>query len=178
MSLKATTSSVSMTTSAGMSPAAIEQNNASYLWWYFVYMMSDQHHNRIEHWVDLSAKAEDVWAIIGDFGAIADWHPAIETCEVVEIAGDTHRHLTLGDGAKVLEKLTETGPNFYRYSIVESPLPLENYLATLTCSDLSEGGCRVFWSSIFDPLDPMADDIVRGVYDAGLEALRKRVDGA
>ena len=37
--------------------------------------------------------------------SLAEWHPAIETCEIVEIGGDTHRHLTLGDGAKVLEKL-------------------------------------------------------------------------
>ena len=76
-------------------------------------------------------KPADVWAVVGDFCAIKDWHPAVAECEQMEEGGDTYRILTLGDGGKIKEKLTETGDTSYSYEIVESPLPVKNYSATL-----------------------------------------------
>lgn len=129
--------------------------------------------DRVERWIDLTADAAEVWKAVGDFGSIAEWHPAVEKCELVELDGARHRHLTLADGALLLERLEEEGDHHYRYSIVEGPLPVENYLSTITCF-AEEGGCRVFWSSTFDPLAPDADKVVAGVYEAGLEAIRER----
>ncbi len=129
--------------------------------------------DRVERWLDLDADPAAVWAVIGDFGALADWHPAVEKCELVTIDGDVHRHLTLIDGALLLERLEETGDDFYRYSIVEGPLPVADYLSTLTCF-AHEGGCRVFWSSTFEPLTPDADQVIAGIYEAGLASLRDR----
>ena len=53
-----------------------------------------------------SGTPEDVWAVVGDFCAIKDWHPAVAKCDEMEEGGATYRVLTLGDGAKIKEKLT------------------------------------------------------------------------
>jgi hypothetical protein len=139
-------------------------------------MSEEAHRDRVERWIDLPAKAETVWALIGPFGGLAAWHPSVSACRVIEVEGETHRHLTLADEEHMLERLTEHGPHHYRYEILEGPLPVENYRATLTCFE-EPGGCRVFWSSTFDADDPEADHMVAGIYEAGLRALQDRFGG-
>jgi hypothetical protein len=132
--------------------------------------------DRVQRWVSLPEPPEKVWAEIGGFGDIAGWHPLIQSCEVVEIEGDIHRHLRLVDGGLVLERLIETGPHHYTYEMVDGPLPLADHRATLSCVP-EAGGCHVFWSAMFEPSDPSADDIVAGFYEEGLRALRERFGG-
>lgn len=138
--------------------------------------MSEPIQDRIQLWVELPAKAEKVWAEIGDFGALAEWHPEVLSSEVVEIEGEIYRHVRLAEAAMLFEKLVERGEHFYTYTVEDSPLPMENARATLSCVP-EETGCRVFWGAFFDPLDPIVDDIVEGFFEAGLEALRKRYGG-
>ena len=57
--------------------------------------------------------------------------------------------------------------------VVLCQLPLYDHRATLSCV-AEEGGCHVFWSAVFEPTDPSADDIVTGFYEEGLRALRER----
>ena len=132
--------------------------------------------DRIQRWVSLPQPPEKVWAEIGGFGDIAAWQPGIESAEVFDIEGEIHRHLILGDGGLILERLVETGPHHYTYEIVECPLPLADHRATLSCV-AEEGGCHVFWSAMFEPTDPSADEIVSGFYEEGLRALRERYGG-
>ncbi len=132
--------------------------------------------DRIQRWVSLPSLPEKIWAEIGDFGAMADWHPGITKTEVVDIEGETHRHLTLSNGGLLLERLVETGRLYYTYEIADSPLPLADHRATLSCV-AEEGGCHVFWSAVFEPTDPSADEIVSGFYEEGLRALRERHGG-
>jgi hypothetical protein len=117
-----------------------------------------------------------IWAEIGGFGAMAEWHPGIASTEVVDIEGETHRHLTLSNGGLLLERLVETGPLHYTYEIADSPLPLADHRATLSCV-AEDGGCHVFWSAVFEPTDRSADEIVSGFYEEGLRALRERYGG-
>lgn len=131
---------------------------------------------RVEREVVLPATAETVWSLTGAFGALADWHPVVKSCETVRIDGETCRKLVTLDGAELLEKLIASGARDYTYAIVESPLPVASYLATLTC--VAEGeGCRLTWSSSFTPTDPSADAIVGSIYEAGFEALAARFPG-
>ena len=132
--------------------------------------------DRIQRWVSLPHPPDGIWAEIGGFGAMADWHPGIVSAEVVDIEGETHRHLTLSIGGLLLERLVDTGPLYYTYEIVDSPLPLADHRATLSCV-AEEGGCHVFWSAVFEPTDPSADEIVSGFYEEGLRALRERYGG-
>ena len=67
----------------------------------------------------------------------------------------------------------------YTYRIIESPLPLQDYLSTLRVVD-AEGGCCVEWSANFKVSDGPAEDTIaaiQGIYDAGMEALRESFKG-
>lgn len=131
-------------------------------------------HDRVSRMLRLDASPDEVWAVIGPFGALADWHPMIERCELDEIEGDTYRVLTTVDGGRLLEQLLETGRHHYTYRIAESPLPVDDYRATLSVVPERDGGCHVYWGSTFEPTDPSADNVIEGIYAAGLEALAQR----
>lgn len=132
--------------------------------------------DRIQLWVSLPAGADTVWAGIGGFDAIADWHPEVVSAELAEIEGETHRHLRMTDESLILERLVEKGPRHYTYEIVDSPLPLIGHRATLSCVP-EEDDCHVFWSVVFEPTDAAADDIVEGFCRSGLETLPRRFGG-
>ncbi len=136
-------------------------------------MTRHEGYDRLRRMVELPVPAEEVWAVIGDFAGLADWHPLIETVEVVDIEGDTHRHVTTVNGELLLERLIETGPLHYAYEIIDSPFPFSGYRAHFSCVPEGEG-CHVFWSAHFEAHDPAADEIVAAVYEAGLRAVRDR----
>ena len=65
----------------------------------------------------------------------------------------------------------------YSYSILAGPLPVAGYKATLHVEENTDGkSCTVDWSSSFEPAgasDPEAVKVIRGIYEAGFENLRK-----
>ena len=64
----------------------------------------------------------------------------------------------------------------YSYAIIEGPLPVSDYKATLSVTQ-SAGKTVVIWSSTFEPngvSEEEATSIVGGVYDTGLEAVKQR----
>ena len=98
----------------------------------------------------------------------------------MELEGELYRHVRAKGGATFLEKLEAQDDRVQRYSIAESGLPVENYLATLTCFDREEPGaegCRVYWSASFDSDHPEADEIIAGIFESGLRGLRDRFGG-
>ena len=122
-----------------------------------------------------------VWNTIGGFNALADWHPAVEKSEVSTEGQDTIRTLSLAGGGTIVEKLETVSDKerVYSYSILDGPLPVANYTATIRVSS-SNGGCTVEWSSEFDPSGaPESDAVaaVRGIYEAGFENLKKMFGG-
>ena len=79
-----------------------------------------------------------VWEVVGGFCAIKNWHPAVAECEEITEGDDVFRILTLQDGGKIKERLTDKGDTSYSYEIVESPLPVKNYKATLKVGEDDE----------------------------------------
>lgn len=127
--------------------------------------------------VIFAANADDVWAAIGPFCAIADWHPGLESCMEEQINGVTHRRLVAKDGAHFLEKLIahDNSAMKYSYTIEEGPLPVADYSATISVSQ-SDGETHVVWSGTFEPKgvsEAEAVDVMNGVYDAGLNWIRQ-----
>lgn len=132
-------------------------------------------HDRVQRMVELTADRDTVWARIGGFGSIADWHPLIASAELTEIDGDTFRHLGTTDDELFFERLIETGPHHMTYEMVEGPLPVSDYRSTLSCV-AEASGCRVFWSAYFEPTEEaerVSDNIVGTFYEIGLRALRE-----
>ncbi len=134
----------------------------------------------------LGASGNDVWKLIGKFQNFGQWHPAVEKCETTDHPkeGRSVRTLYLTGGAKVVEELThmDTSERCYRYRILESPLPMKNYEATLKVTETPQG-CEVEWSCDFTADNPSADgmkqlnDTIQDIYSGGLDNLRKIFGG-
>src|SRR5262245_18722341 len=81
------------------------------------------------------------WSALGDFCGIKDWHPAIANCVLSEKDGAKIRTLTTKDGGVLVEKLTQwdDAGHSYGYAILESPLPVANYVSTIAVKDGAAG---------------------------------------
>jgi hypothetical protein len=71
---------------------------------------------------------------------------------------------------------------FCTYAILESPMPLTDYIATLRLTPISDGD-RTFieWTAEFDCAVEAAADLVDGignnVFQAGFDALKRQMAG-
>jgi hypothetical protein len=119
----------------------------------------------------------EVWAVVGEFCAIQNWHPAVAKCEETKEGDVTFRTLTLKDGGKIKEKLTGTEATAYTYEIVESPLPVKNYKSKLWLEvDDEPDRTIIYWQSDFDAngkSDEEAKKIMTGILGDGVKGIKK-----
>jgi hypothetical protein len=127
----------------------------------------------------LPVPARTVWETIGGFNSLAKWHPAVARSDESKEGTATVRRLTLHGGGSIVERLEgkDDKKRTYSYSIVAGPLPVAGYKATLHVEETKDGkSCNVQWSSMFEPAgtsEPEAVRVIRGIYEAGFENLRK-----
>jgi hypothetical protein len=128
--------------------------------------------------VDINLPPDELWKVIGGFGSLPDWVPGVSQSELAD--GGRVRHLHDPQGHTFVERLEryDSAAHSYSYSIVQSPIPVSNYLSTITLTPINGGkGSRVQWSSVFTPNgigEKEAEGIFHGLYSAGLEALASR----
>ena len=137
------------------------------------------HALEVRQTVAVTAPPEEVWEVIGDFCAIAEWHPAVGQCARSEQNGVAMRTLTTVDGGVLVEKRVQYSDEgmSYTYEIVESSLPVANYVSTLAVMDGADGSL-ITWSGEFaarDASDDQAIEAISGLYQAGLAALQDRL---
>ncbi len=126
----------------------------------------------------------EIWAVVGDFCAIKDWHPAIADCVQSEEGGETFRTLTLKDGGGTIkEKLTAKDDLSYSYEIIESPLPVQNYKSKLWLEvDDEPDRSVIFWQSDFDPADGTSEEdakkLITGILQAGVKGIKQKAIAA
>jgi hypothetical protein len=139
---------------------------------------------KIEIRVDETKVEEErkaLWEKFGGWCAIADWHPAVKSCEESKDGDNVYRTLTLQDGGIIKERQTDTGATSYRYEILESPFPVKNYEAQFAVvpddDDLDE--VNISWAATFDPADGKeasdARKTIDGVFDAGIASLKEKI---
>ena len=133
----------------------------------------------------IGASAERVWAAIRDFNGLPDWHPAIAESRIEGGAPADQvgcvRAFRLKDGGYIRERLLALSDYDYSctYSILESPMGVENYVATLKLTPITDGG-RSFaeWSAEFDcPPEREAELVAligREVFQGGFDSLKSR----
>ena len=130
---------------------------------------------------EIAAPLAKVWEVLADFGGVAEWMPGAQSCvQEGEGVGAT-RTVSMGDIRVIerLESLDEAGKSF-SYSVIESPMPLENYLATVRVRASGSEACKVDWSARFD-LPAGVDEAavkpgVEGAYGGALDALKSRLE--
>ena len=131
----------------------------------------------------LPVPARTAWDAIGGFNSLAKWHPAVAKSEEAKEGTATVRRLTLHGGGTIVERLEgkDDRQRTYTYSILQGPLPVAGYTATLHVEENKDGkSCTVEWSSAFEPSgasEPEAVKVIRGIYDAGFDSLRKMFGG-
>jgi len=127
--------------------------------------------NDFEVGVDVAAPPDTAWALAGDPARVGEWFTAVAECEVV---GD-ERRVTMGNGAKLVERLVDRDEAGREYSyVVESGIPgLTSHRATIRV--IPEGaGSRVTWRQVATS-DVEGYDIesrLSGVMTGGLENLK------
>jgi Polyketide cyclase / dehydrase and lipid transport len=124
----------------------------------------------------------EIWAIMGEFCAIKDWHPAVAKCEETKEGDVTFRTLTLKDGGKIKEKLISTEDLAYTYEIVEGPLPVKNYKSKLWLEvDDEPNRSVILWQSDFDAngkSDDEATKVITGILKDGVKGIKEKAIAA
>jgi hypothetical protein len=131
----------------------------------------------------LDSDAEHVWSVLKKFGEIQEWHPSIVESSIEDNQPDglvgCIRKLTLADGAVVRERLLSIDDRntTLSYRFEESPLPLDNYVATVKLASLT-GQSKTFinWSASFDLQDLNTaahyQELIRGLIVDGHNSLQ------
>lgn len=136
----------------------------------------------------IAAPADRVWAAIRDFNALPDWHPAIAESRIEGGAPADQigcvRAFRLQDGGFIREKLLALSDyDFsFSYAILESPMGVDNYVASVKLTPITDGGrCFAEWSAEFDCAPgreaELIDMIGNGVFQGGFDALKQRFGG-
>lgn len=136
--------------------------------------------SKINMSTDVPISPDELWKVIGGFNALPDWHPSIEKSELEE--GGTVRRLSIAGGVTLTEKLVDANDNerTYTYTIDQSPLPVNNYKATIKVRQNEDGSTStVDWSSEFEPVGPETDAVktIQDIYQVGFDNLRKMFGG-
>ena len=126
---------------------------------------------------EMDAPASAVWATVRDFSGITKFLPMLELVGQADNTIVSIRTLKQGDAIfrERLEALDDAA-RIQRYSIVEAPVPFQDYLGELAVRDLGNNRCAVSWSSTFVVVGAPEADVVgmiNGLYNAGIDQLVK-----
>ena len=125
----------------------------------------------------------DVWAMVGEFCAIKDWHPAVADC-VEETEGDVvFRTLTLKDGGKIKEKLTEKERHELQLRDARHPAPGQELQSepSESARTTSENRVEIVWQATFDAEGASDDDAkknITGILDDGVDGIKGKANGS
>ncbi len=131
----------------------------------------------------IDAPAGEIWSQIRDFNGLPKWHPGIADSRI-ELGKSADqigciRNFTLKDGGRIREQLLALSDYDFSvtYSILESPMGVENYIATLKLTPITDGNrCFAEWTAEFDCAPArereLAHNIGQGVFQGGFDALK------
>lgn len=131
----------------------------------------------------VNASADAVWAVVRDFNGLPKWTPFVADSRIegglpADKVGCI-RNFRLKDGGVIREQLLTLSDYDFQctYSILESPMGVENYVATLKLTPITDGNMTFAeWSAEFDPPlgkeRELADNIGQGVFQTALNHLK------
>jgi hypothetical protein len=129
--------------------------------------MTDPHADakvRITH--ELATSADALWAILGDFTDLS-WVPAVPRCEMDGEGVGMVRHMYLDENFVIDERLEalDDERRTISYSIPQNnPLPVADYLATMTIHERDPQRCELEWSCTWSaPVGVTEDEAVEAV---------------
>jgi hypothetical protein len=133
----------------------------------------------------IDAPAAQVWTVVRDFNGLPGWLPAAVESRIEQNARADQigcvRNFGLKDGGRIRERLLALSDYDYSmsYSILESPMGVEDYVSTLRLFPVTDGDrTYVEWSAEFNCPSAREADLVKligqSVFMGGLHSLRTR----
>jgi hypothetical protein len=132
----------------------------------------------------IDAPADAVWGTVRDFNGLPRWTPFVADSRIEQnLPADRIgcvRNFRLKDGGVIREQLLSLSDYDFQctYSILESPMGVSDYLATLKLTPVTDGN-RTFaeWSAEFEAPQgreqELAEHIGQGVFQAALTQLKQ-----
>lgn len=126
----------------------------------------------------IDVKPQEAWNAIRSVGGLDRWFPVIAKCRVEGQGVGAKRVCELANGVTLFERVEQIddGGKIFKYSITESPLPISNYLGTVTVRDAGRGGAEIIWSARFDVPDQQRDELVgmlNSAFADGIQGLER-----
>jgi hypothetical protein len=133
----------------------------------------------------IEAPAAEVWKVVRNFNGLPNWTPFVAESRIEHNAPPDQigciRNFRLKDGGVIRERLLALSDYDLScsYSILESPMGVENYIATLSLTPITDGGGTfVEWQAEFDCAPgrerALQEQIGGGVFQAAFDALKQR----
>jgi hypothetical protein len=134
----------------------------------------------------IDAPADKVWGHVRDFNGLPRWVPTVADSRIENGLPPDRvgciRNFNLKDGGNLREQLLALSDYEYSvtYSILASPMGVENYVATLKLTPVTDGE-RTFaeWTAEFE-CEPareqeLADLVGQGVFQAAFDTLKRQL---
>lgn len=146
---------------------------------------------KVTEMVTIKAAPDAVWAKIKEYGAMQDWHPAVDkTVADKGNAVGSVRTLTLKGGGNIVEELESysDAERKFGYRMKDpGPVPVSNYSSTIAVKPADGGGSVVEWRGAFyrkymnndpppDQNDEAAVKAITDIYQAGLGNLKSLLE--
>ena len=135
----------------------------------------------------LNAPIDRVWAAVRAFDGVDNWNPAVTAARMesgAPTATGAIRHLDIADGSVFRETLLAHSDHafFYTYDIIESPLPVRNYISTHRFLPITHSGKTLgIWESSFaceaDQAETMEKIVGDQIYIGGMQGLNDYLKG-
>lgn len=122
----------------------------------------------------IDAPVDVVWARIGGWCSLKDWHPNVTGCLKIKNKRLSQRVVNLSNGGVIVNQLTKVEEASYSYSIVTGPLPVADYNSTLSVISVGTNKTKVIWRATFMARgvpDAEAERAVKNAYNIGLKAI-------
>lgn len=133
----------------------------------------------------IAAPAAEVWRVVRDFNGLPNWTPFVAESRIEQGAKADQigciRNFVLKDGGRIRERLLALSDYdlSYTYTILESPMGVSDYIATLALTPVTDGNATfASWQAEFDcPPEREAaliQQIGQGVFQTAFSALKQR----
>ncbi|MBD1548499.1 SRPBCC family protein [Roseibium aggregatum] len=136
----------------------------------------------------IPAPAASVWRRVRDFNGLPEWTPFVAESRIEQgLPSDKVgciRNFTLTDGGKIREQLLALSDYDMSctYSILESPMGVEDYIAKLSLTPVTDGNVTFAqWQADFEcapePEQALIEQIGKGVFQTAFNALKQSFGG-
>jgi hypothetical protein len=133
----------------------------------------------------VSASVAEVWRVVRNFNGLPDWTPFVADSRIEQNMPPDQigciRNITLKDGGRIREQLLGLSDYDFTctYSILESPMGVENYIAILSLSPITDGNATFAeWQADFDCAPnreaALIQQIGSGVFQGAFDTLKSR----